>query len=116
MKEGVSVDVGSVVGSFRAASSGEEQKEEGRGGGGGEAGEVLENKGRMPEGAREIFMPALSSTMTSGKISKWVKSVGDAVQVRRREEQEERKSKRTRDSEKDRRWRVERERRLGCAT
>jgi glycine cleavage system H lipoate-binding protein len=28
----------------------------------------------------EIFMPALSSTMTEGKITSWVKSPGDKVE------------------------------------
>ncbi|MBE9039790.1 2-oxo acid dehydrogenase subunit E2, partial [Oscillatoriales cyanobacterium LEGE 11467] len=28
---------------------------------------------------REIFMPALSSTMTEGKITSWTKSPGDKV-------------------------------------
>ncbi len=29
---------------------------------------------------REVFMPALSSTMTEGKIVSWVKSPGDKVE------------------------------------
>ncbi|WP_339383451.1 biotin/lipoyl-containing protein, partial [Tychonema sp. LEGE 07196] len=29
---------------------------------------------------REVFMPALSSTMTEGKIVSWVKSAGDKVE------------------------------------
>ena len=28
---------------------------------------------------KEVFMPALSSTMTEGKIVSWLKSPGDAV-------------------------------------
>ena len=31
--------------------------------------------------ATEILMPALSPTMTEGKLSKWLKKVGDAVKV-----------------------------------
>merc|ERR1719201_2977674 len=30
---------------------------------------------------RQIYMPALSSTMTEGKISEWLKGVGDKVDV-----------------------------------
>ncbi|MFM7528194.1 MAG: biotin/lipoyl-containing protein, partial [Nodosilinea sp.] len=29
---------------------------------------------------REVFMPALSSTMTEGKIVSWVKAPGDRVE------------------------------------
>jgi len=29
----------------------------------------------------EILMPALSPTMTEGKLAKWVKKVGDAVKA-----------------------------------
>ena len=29
---------------------------------------------------REVFMPALSSTMTEGKIVSWAKSAGDKVE------------------------------------
>ncbi|CEL96769.1 unnamed protein product [Vitrella brassicaformis CCMP3155] len=32
-------------------------------------------------GAREVFMPALSSTMTEGKVAKWLKGEGDRVEV-----------------------------------
>ena len=32
--------------------------------------------------AIEVYMPALSSTMTEGKISQWLVSVGDKVDVR----------------------------------
>ena len=31
--------------------------------------------------AVEVLMPALSPTMTEGKLSKWSKSVGDAVKA-----------------------------------
>lgn len=34
-----------------------------------------------PQMAAEIMMPALSSTMTEGKISQWLKSEGDKVEV-----------------------------------
>jgi pyruvate dehydrogenase E2 component (dihydrolipoamide acetyltransferase) len=33
----------------------------------------------VPNAVKEVFMPALSSTMTEGKIVSWLKSVGDKV-------------------------------------
>ncbi len=33
----------------------------------------------VPNAVKEVFMPALSSTMTEGKIVTWLKSVGDKV-------------------------------------
>ncbi|PHJ21870.1 pyruvate dehydrogenase complex subunit pdh-e2 [Cystoisospora suis] len=79
VKEGVPVAVGSVVGVLASSEGGGGLIKGGEGGE--QGGEVLENKARMPEGAREIFMPSLSSTMTSGKISKWNKQVGDPIQM-----------------------------------
>jgi pyruvate dehydrogenase E2 component (dihydrolipoamide acetyltransferase) len=40
---------------------------------------VFENVEEIVEGAVEIFMPALSSTMSEGKIVSWLKDVGDEV-------------------------------------
>jgi len=34
-----------------------------------------------PKGTKEVFMPALSSTMTEGKIVQWLKKEGDSVAV-----------------------------------
>ena len=35
--------------------------------------------------ATQILMPALSPTMTEGKLARWLKNVGDEVQCRRRD-------------------------------
>ena len=40
---------------------------------------VVENVDEIVEGAVEIFMPALSSTMSEGKIVSWLKDIGDEV-------------------------------------
>ena len=40
---------------------------------------VVESVDEIVEGAVEIFMPALSSTMSEGKIVSWLKDVGDEV-------------------------------------
>lgn len=45
--------------------------------------EASSNPTQMPPGTVSIFMPALSSTMTSGVVSAWLKSEGDKVQVRK---------------------------------
>lgn len=37
--------------------------------------------GEKPAGVKELFMPALSSTMTEGKVVQWLKKEGDAVVV-----------------------------------
>ncbi|EPR61356.1 pyruvate dehydrogenase complex subunit PDH-E2 [Toxoplasma gondii GT1] len=78
VREGVTVDVGSTVGylapSAEVASAFKNALSD-------SAAPAAANPSTMPEGAQEIFMPALSSTMTSGKVSKWNKAVGDAVHV-----------------------------------
>jgi len=33
----------------------------------------------LPDSATQVFMPALSSTMTEGKIVQWTKSEGDKI-------------------------------------
>ncbi len=45
----------------------------------GESNVVVESVDEVVEGAVEIFMPALSSTMSEGKIVSWLKDVGDEV-------------------------------------
>lgn len=44
--------------------------------------DAVVNPGQMPGGTVSIFMPALSSTMTSGVVSSWLKKEGDKVEVR----------------------------------
>ena len=36
-------------------------------------------RGSALQAVKEVFMPALSSTMTEGKITTWLKSPGDKV-------------------------------------
>ena len=33
----------------------------------------------VPQAVKDVFMPALSSTMTEGKITQWLKQEGDKV-------------------------------------
>jgi len=33
----------------------------------------------VPQAVKDVFMPALSSTMTEGKITQWLKQEGDTV-------------------------------------
>ncbi len=47
----------------------------------GESKLVVRNVDEIVEGAVEIFMPALSSTMSEGKIVSWLKDVGDEVRA-----------------------------------
>ena len=46
----------------------------------GESNIAVKSVDEIVEGAVEIFMPALSSTMSEGKIVSWLKEVGDEVQ------------------------------------
>jgi len=39
----------------------------------------------LPGSATQVFMPALSSTMTEGKIVQWTKSEGDKISAGRRD-------------------------------
>ncbi|CBZ51367.1 pyruvate dehydrogenase E2 component, related [Neospora caninum Liverpool] len=78
VREGVKVPVGSAVGYLApSAAAAAAFKNAGLF----SSAAAAENPSTMPEGALEIFMPALSSTMTSGKVSKWNKAVGDVVHV-----------------------------------
>jgi len=43
--------------------------------------EFLSESALADVGAKEVFMPALSSTMTEGRVSKWLKSEGDRIEV-----------------------------------
>lgn len=77
MREGVRVDTGSVVGILEqegaSAATGEQAATD--------EGESLSNPGRLPAGAVALFMPALSSTMTQGTITKWHKEEGDKIEA-----------------------------------
>ncbi|PFH36007.1 pyruvate dehydrogenase complex subunit PDH-E2 [Besnoitia besnoiti] len=78
---GVSTSLGTVVGYLAADAESASAFKQQVSASPSSFGEAIENPSRMPEGTQEIFMPALSSTMTSGKISKWNKAVGDEVHV-----------------------------------
>lgn len=77
VREGVRVDAGSVVGLLEgeAASAGVSDGSEA-----GE-GEPLSNPSQLVPGVVALFMPALSSTMTHGTITKWHKEEGDKIEV-----------------------------------
>lgn len=77
MREGVRVNAGSVVGLFE-----QEVPSAGSGGGtGAEGQDTLSNPSQLPAGAVALFMPALSSTMTQGTITKWHKQEGDKIEA-----------------------------------
>lgn len=77
VREGVRVDAGSVVGILEeeAASAGVSNGSEV------EEGESLSNPSQLTPGAVALFMPALSSTMTHGTITKWHKEEGDKIEA-----------------------------------
>lgn len=77
VREGVRVEAGSVVGLFEqqvppalfAAGTGAEEQD------------TLSNPTQLPAGTVALFMPALSSTMTQGTITKWHKQEGDKIEA-----------------------------------
>lgn len=77
VREGVRVEAGSVVGLL--------EQETASAGAGEQAGtdekSPVSNPGQLPAGAVALFMPALSSTMTQGTITKWHKEEGDKIEV-----------------------------------
>ncbi|KAL8435207.1 hypothetical protein ACSSS7_002628 [Eimeria intestinalis] len=77
VREGVRVEAGSVVGllDHEAATEGE------TGSSGAEQTETVYNSAQLPAGAVALFMPALSSTMTHGTVTKWHKQEGDKIEV-----------------------------------
>lgn len=77
VREGVRVKPGSVVGLLDGAT------ESAAASGGGEAQEAesVSNPGQLPAGTVALFMPALSSTMTQGTITKWHKEEGDKIEA-----------------------------------
>ncbi|KAL8439143.1 hypothetical protein Efla_000658 [Eimeria flavescens] len=75
VREGVRVNAGSVVGLLDQEAAGDQTAANAES----DQTAAASNSGQLPPGAVSLFMPALSSTMTQGTITKWHKQEGDKV-------------------------------------